>query len=128
MSIKNENTLLNPNNNNNNNNNNNHSNNQISQQQQPPLWDTQSKCILLESIGKFLPLGVNKQFSIINCTVILHEKMPQKNFSYEQVYKEISEYYNLDELDDDVIDEDEKELFYLPASYKTMMDEKVKKK
>ncbi|KAK5581019.1 hypothetical protein RB653_001046 [Dictyostelium firmibasis] len=92
------------------------------------IWDTYSKCILLEALGKYLPLGVNKHFSILNCTIILAEKLPQKNFSYDQVHKEINEFYNLDELDDDVIDEDEKEFFILPDTYKTLMDEKIKKK
>ncbi|KAF2072586.1 hypothetical protein CYY_006109 [Polysphondylium violaceum] len=91
------------------------------------VWDLHCKSFLLEALGKYLPLGINKNFSIINCLVLLQERFPDKQFTYEIVNKEISEFYNLDEVDDDIIDEDKQISFELPDEYKSMMDEKLSK-
>ncbi|KYR02292.1 hypothetical protein DLAC_11462 [Tieghemostelium lacteum] len=87
-------------------------------------WDINSRNILLESIGKFLPLGINKYFSLLNCTVLLQSQLPNKSFSTTQVFNEIKEFYNLDELDDDIIDDESVENFDLPEEYKDLIEEK----
>eukprot|EP01132_Coremiostelium_polycephalum_P001567 gene1567-1986_t len=90
-------------------------------------WDIHSRCVLLESIGKYLPLGINKYFSLLNCSILMKEQLPHKHFTSKQIFNEIQEYYNLDELDDDIIDEDEPEIFELPDEFKSLVEDKLHK-
>ncbi|GAM28898.1 hypothetical protein SAMD00019534_120740 [Acytostelium subglobosum LB1] len=84
-----------------------------------------SRCYLLDAISRYLPLGINKYFSVINTMVLLQQQLPDKHFTADQILKEIQEYYNLDALDDHVIDEDKIEPFELPSEeYKSLMEER----
>eukprot|EP01133_Synstelium_polycarpum_P009138 gene9138-10717_t len=89
------------------------------------VWDTKSRCMLLEFIGQYPPLGINKSFSIINCTAMLNLHMPDKNFTVDSVTKEVEEHFNLDLVDDFLIDSEQTEDFELPQDYRQMMNDRL---
>ncbi|EGG23018.1 hypothetical protein DFA_05148 [Cavenderia fasciculata] len=89
-------------------------------------WDYKTKCLLLQAISKYLPVGVNRQFAIINCTRILQQQLPNYIITTDIVEKEIAEYYDLDGFDDSVIDDEEINGFELPSeSFRHLIEEKL---